>query len=313
MKITLAFDPTQHHAVVGKTLAKMLGRADQTSKWGNTERGYAGLFGMALEQPIPVAALNAAAWEVSGVSNIWIHADPVNIITDQNNAFLMGRVSLDDDEITSLLLDINEFLFSNDCVLFAPKPDQWLLNLSTQPQIVTTPVSEMSGCNIAEKLPEGPDQISWRRLFTELQMLLYTHPVNEKRRAEQRLTVDALWFWGEGVMPSFTATDWSLVVSENSFVNGLAYLTDIPRISFPENFAALLADSLYADTESLIVIPADKTPAEIEKNWITPLFDALQAKAIANLRIIIEKRVFDINAKQSKRWWRKALVNLTEV
>jgi hypothetical protein len=294
-----------------KALTTLISRADKAKPWAQNDTIYNRFFGLNDEQSISIAALHAAAWEVSGGSSIWMHADPVNIATDQSNAFLLDRISLTDNEITSLLLDINQFLYADDYVLFAPQPNQWLLNLPKEPEITTVPVTEMLGSNIAEKLPVGKAEIEWRRLFTELQMLLHNHPVNQERRMRKLATVDALWFWGEGIVPQLEQTDWTHVWSDNEHINGLCYLSDTPYEPLPTSFADI-ADQLYPDGSYLIVISDKLQLNDLEQHWAQLLMQALKDKKIDKLQLVINKQIYNIDAKKLKRWWRrsKSLGNL---
>lgn len=287
------------------SLLRLINRADKVKKIEQGETLYSYLFQLDNNQTLPIAALHAAAWEISGVSSVWMHADPVGIVTDQSTAFLVDRISLTDNEITSLLLDLNQFLLADDYVLFAPQPDQWLLNLPKQPDITTVPITEMFGNNIAEKLPSGNDQVTWRRLFTELQMLLHTHPVNEERRAKKLATVDALWLWGEGTIPPLQSTEWTGVWSDDDYIKGLSYLSDTPYDSLPTKFPDI-TEQLYSEGNYLIAI-SDKLPLnEIEQHWAEPLLQAIAQKQINKLQLIIDKQIYEIDAKKLKRWWRRS-------
>ncbi|MGC3987058.1 MAG: hypothetical protein QM777_21250 [Pseudorhodoferax sp.] len=53
--------------------------------------------------------------------------------------------------------------------------------------------------NLNAWLPASP---LLRRLQNEMQMLLYTHPVNDAREARRQVTVNALWISGCGSWPA---------------------------------------------------------------------------------------------------------------
>ena len=44
-----------------------------------------------------------------------------------------------------------------------------------------------------------------QRLQSEMQMLLYNHPVNNAREAKRQYTVNAFWLHGAGMLPEHTA------------------------------------------------------------------------------------------------------------
>ena len=49
------------------------------------------------------------------------------------------------------------------------------------------------GMNLNAWLPKSESAKWVRRLQSEMQMLLYNHPVNDKRSAQRQLTVNSLW------------------------------------------------------------------------------------------------------------------------
>lgn len=285
------------------TLKKMLARADKTTKWSSQVLAYTTLLGLPAETFSTIAPLHAAAWEVVGETCIWIHADPVSLTADQNHAFLTERVVLSDNETTALLLDINQFLFADDCVLFAPKPDQWLLNLSQSPDIETTSLQAVLGTDITEKLPTGTNQTYWRRLFTELQMLLYTHPVNEARRKRQQLTVDALWFWGEGTQQRLVSLDWTQIFTHDDKIKGVCYLADTSCDAVPEDFG-MLSSMGFDDEKYLIILPDSISAEELEEHWAKPLWSALKQKKIQQVNILMDGQMHHLVSKNLWRWWR---------
>lgn len=307
MQLTLCIR-TKKKLTSCKTLHKLLCRADKTAEWPTFELAYTSLFGLSETNSLPVAPLHAAAWEVPGDTPYWMHADPVGITTDQHEAFLARKVLLDDDETTELLLDINQLLLAENSVLFAPQSERWLLNLPHEPLISTSSLVSTLGSSISDKLPTGADQAIWCRLFTELQMLLYTHPVNTRRRQRQLPTIDALWFWGEGRQPELGPTDWSAIWTSNDLIKGLAYLADIPCQPVPKN-AEMILDNSYPEQAHLVVFPKHMPLSDIEHAWAKPLWDGLKNKNIQQLKILLNTTLYELDRKKLKRWWRRGKIN----
>ncbi|NUQ00477.1 MAG: hypothetical protein HUU35_11550, partial [Armatimonadetes bacterium] len=52
-----------------------------------------------------------------------------------------------------------------------------------------------------EQMPEGEQEQAIRRLIDDAREMLAEHPLNRRRRDEQRPTLDALWPWGFGRAP----------------------------------------------------------------------------------------------------------------
>jgi len=47
--------------------------------------------------------------------------------------------------------------------------------------------------------PKGVEALHWHQLFNEIQMLLFSHPVNEAREVRGELPVNSVWLWAEVV------------------------------------------------------------------------------------------------------------------
>ena len=59
----------------------------------------------------------------------------------------------------------------------------------------------------------GPQLRQWLQRQTEIQMWLHEHPVNQRRQAEGRLPINALWLWDE--MPDAHAEPPALIGSNS--------------------------------------------------------------------------------------------------
>ncbi|HPQ94447.1 MAG: hypothetical protein KDI44_07360 [Thiothrix sp.] len=123
----------------------------------------------------------------SGVDRIVLHPEPPPLSIPETGA---------------LLTDLNRHLAMDGWQLEAPVPQHWYLR--PQPDTASAPlpawprtVSPLipGSASIQPFLPGGPERW-WRRMLTELQMLLHQHPVNRVREREGLLPVNSLWLWG---------------------------------------------------------------------------------------------------------------------
>ncbi len=259
------------------------------------------LFSISDMSAIPVAAIEAAALELEGVHPNWLRADPVHIVTDKHNAAISDTVHLKDDEITALLLDINQLLIADGHLLYAPKSYAWYMNTLDIGDMETQSVSEMLGRTFTEGLPTGTEQAKWRRLFTEIQMLLHTHPVNQARRQQKLPTVDALWFWGQGATPRKFESEWIQVWSDNLLANGLSYLADCPQSPLPAKWSDC---HVMMDGAVLIMLDSISSLKELETYWAMPILDALKKRELTSVRIIFNGKSYITNRKLIRQWWR---------
>ena len=125
-----------------------------------------------------------------------------------------GQVTLGDpaflqiDDATDVtLFQAMQSFFAEDGIALHPfKPGQWLAQSPLFADLPSASLDRVIGRNIDPWLvgshvaPEAlsPAAKLLRRLQNEMQMLLYTHPVNEGRH----LTINSFWVHGTGALPS---------------------------------------------------------------------------------------------------------------
>ena len=78
---------------------------------------------------------------------------------------------------------------------------RWLARGDALTGIATASLSRVSGTNIRPWITDGSLPAPLQRLQSEMQMLLYNHPVNDARVARGQLTVNAFWLHGAGQPP----------------------------------------------------------------------------------------------------------------
>lgn len=81
-------------------------------------------------------------------------------------------------------------------------PTRWLARGELFRQLPTASLDRVVGRVIDGWLPQGAAAAPLRRLQQEMQMLLYTHPVNEERVRGGLLPVNSFWVSGTGGLPA---------------------------------------------------------------------------------------------------------------
>ncbi len=120
-----------------------------------------------------------------------------------------GELGLDEHASRALLASVEPLLRDDGLTLHYLRPDAWLaqgellrgLSCWSLRRALAQPVTR-------EQLAQAPNDVqgrALRRLQSELQMLLYTHPVNDARERERRWPVNALWIGGAGELPQAVA------------------------------------------------------------------------------------------------------------
>lgn len=180
-----------------------------------------------LRPPYAAIAAKGAGMEVG--EDYWLRMDPVELLLDGANVYLIGQdhLLLEEFESEQLLNSLNHFLEQDGLYIQAASPNEWYCQLAQRPGIQTHTLSQAIGQDIRALLPSGPEQNKWRQLMTELQMLLFQHVVNNQRQQALKPLVNSVWLWGEGaVVKPYRLKDYAAIWSDHHFVNGLLALSD---------------------------------------------------------------------------------------
>ncbi|MCB1756983.1 MAG: hypothetical protein KDJ38_15780 [Gammaproteobacteria bacterium] len=173
---------------------------------------------------VPAAQL---CWQLDFDEAVPAHllcADPVHLLADKSDARLMdaSRLNLSEAEADQLLGALND-TFSGDGLVFRKgSANRWYLSGMDAAALRTLPVKNLVGRNVANFLPEGPKLADWRRLTTEIQMLLFTQPVNQTRAGQGQLPVNALWFWGGDPPTAQKSRPMSTLFADDAFSRAVA-------------------------------------------------------------------------------------------
>lgn len=168
-------------------------------------------------------------------------ADPVFLRTEQNHARLVSAecLALDAQDAHTIITDLNSH-FDGDGLYFSMgQKDRWYVSGKPSAGLDSAPTTLVAGRNVASFLPHAREATPWRQLATEVQMLLHTHPVNEKRSSAGLMPVNALWFWGAGKLERQTVSSDYRLFSNSAFALGLGSLTGITAFPLQDVHSAL--------------------------------------------------------------------------
>ena len=115
-----------------------------------------------------------------------------------------AHLHIDDATDAELFQTLHTFLAEDGIALHPYRPGQWLAQSPWFADLPTASLDRVIGRNIDPWLVGGASPSGaakqLRRLQNEVQMLLYTHPVNERRG----LTLNSFWVHGTGALPAHT-------------------------------------------------------------------------------------------------------------
>lgn len=182
---------------------------------------------------LPAAALRHHCHGDDAGIGAWLCADPAWVRGEATGARLMAWPveDLSAADAEGLAADLRPLFGDAGAPLALDAPSAWCVHLAhgVAPATFTDPAEAM-GTDLLACLPAGAGGRTWRRLFSEAQILLHAHPVNAARMAAGRHPVNALWFWGAGVLPSAVETRVQMVASVDDVVRGLAKISSAVRV-----------------------------------------------------------------------------------
>jgi hypothetical protein len=150
---------------------------------------------------LPWAARHAAADGLAPGSGAWGELTPAHWHLGTDQVSLMDPAALALDEAASReLFDAVKSLFTTEGFGFAyGSAHRWYLAHDSLATLRTASLDRVVGRNVDRWLTEAPAVRLVRRLQNEVQMLLYTHPINDRREAQGLLAVNSFWLSGCGV------------------------------------------------------------------------------------------------------------------
>lgn len=145
-----------------------------------------------------VAPVTLAADGGMPESGYWLRADPVYLNLNHDRMIVQTNTGLDMDASSVLCSYLNQHFSGSGMYFQALHPQRWYLRLDTDPELVTTPLSQVEGRNARDYLPRGKNALKWHTLMNEIQMALYAHPLHAQFQAQGRVAANSLWLWGGG-------------------------------------------------------------------------------------------------------------------
>ena len=156
---------------------------------------------------IPWAAKDAAEQLQAGNNKAWAWVTPCHWAMGHLHATLSDPAALQLQESESrALLAIMQPYFETDGITlhYADPlgPGRWLAEGEQFRHLPTASLDRVLARNVDAWLPNTRDAGPLRRLQNEMQMLLYTHPLNDARAARRQLPVNSIWISGTGALPA---------------------------------------------------------------------------------------------------------------
>ena len=155
-----------------------------------------------------------AAWQVqhgslaAGVPDnaAWAFITPCHwqVSTDHITLHDPAALGLDEAGSRALLAVIAPWFEQDGITLLYDQPTRWLARGEVFANLRSTSLERVLQRDVRPWLQSAEQHPVLRRLHSEMQMLLYTHPWNEAREALRQPTVNAFWVHGAGQLAANT-------------------------------------------------------------------------------------------------------------
>lgn len=193
----------------------------------------------------PIAALQRQAEANDAGSYAWLRADPVHLRAEMSGARLLawGNLGVQGDEADAFIDALAPMLAQEGIDIGRTAPEHWYLRLPdglAAPDAVAP--ADALGDDLLPHLPAGEVGRSWRRLQSELQVLLHQHPLNAARIARGQPAINSLWFWGGGRLPKRVSSPAASFQSDEPTLSALAGAAGMPAVAAAPGGVAELLD-----------------------------------------------------------------------
>ncbi|HZY20152.1 MAG TPA: phosphoglycerate mutase [Ramlibacter sp.] len=148
-----------------------------------------------------------AAWQVAQSDrdpgqDAWSWITPCHWRVGADHVFMQHpqELHLDAQESQALLAAMQPYFEQDGITLSYDAPTRWLARGPLFAGLATASLDRVVGRVIDPWMPRGDAARPLRRLQQEMQMLLYTHPVNEERTRGGLLPVNSFWASGTGAL-----------------------------------------------------------------------------------------------------------------
>ena len=244
----------------------------------------------ALGLPARDGHLPWAAWRevASGSGSAFARFTPCHWAVGSDHIALRDpeALQLSDEESQALLAAMQPYFTEDALVVRWDAALAWTARGEMLRDLPCASLDRVIGRRVDDWLPRTPAARPIRRLQQEMQMLLYTHPVNEARERRGLLPVNSFWVDGAGALPA----DWPAT-----------NLTTAPTASAPGSSplahgGVTAASSLHVDERlRRPALQADATAwaaawQALDAEALPPLLAALDAGRSVELTLAGERR-----------------------
>ncbi len=175
---------------------------DCMGSWSDAERGALQSTGdlhdgarLALRYPESLSAVPQQQWAVAAPLHAALGLTDLTVVDS-------AMLSLSEEDSRALCAAADAHLREDGVRLHFVDTHRWLASSERAIDVLTERPDYLIGEALRPNLPRGKDGRLVERWMNELQMLLYTHPVNLAREDRGLPPINVVWLWGFGACGS---------------------------------------------------------------------------------------------------------------
>jgi hypothetical protein len=150
----------------------------------------------------PWAAWKAQRLGLGDADSAWAFITLCHWQVSTGHVTMSPLPQLPQTESDELLTAMQPYFSEDGITLHAYQPGCWLAQADIFTDLASASPDRVIGRNLQAWMPESKQAAPLRRLQNEMQMLLYTHPVNDARDAQGLAPINSVWFSGTGALPA---------------------------------------------------------------------------------------------------------------
>jgi hypothetical protein len=246
--------------------------------------------------PVPSVATAALAPNAGRAPGSWVlMATPVHMLAGMTSVSLAseGILELEPAEADALAADFGRVFGGGGVSLERGRDALLLCRFDAPLRAATSSPEEAAGRDIWAYLPRGEDAPRVKRLTSEIEMWLFDHPINRRRRESERPVITGLWLWGEGAADVEPPSVHGWTAGEDPLFGSFARAAHYPG----------------ASTSGVVAMPDwPGTPPwrDLEAHWLAPALADLSAGRLQSIALSAQRRCVWVNARALRRFWRRA-------
>jgi len=272
-----------------------------------------------------IAAVSRFADTNKQDDKVWMVATPVFLNADKDRLILQGQsmLSIKQGEADKLVNDLNDCYKDDGWLFESCHPERWYVSLPELPVSQFSHYIESLGRNIEPFMPKGSDQLHWRSVINEMQMLLHASDVNQQRLEVSDYPINSVWCWGDGKLPKSVKSQWDSIYTNDVFCKGLGMLSETVVNELPIHADKIIENNQMKkntnESHKLVIMQQNEEDIlsldfeyyiqrinNLEQNWFKPMLDKLKNGDISSLTFLAcNGFCYQLKKSHLRRFWKK--------